>query len=163
MAQLNTIVADIGRALVAKGQTLTVVESCTGGWIAKCLTDISGSSQWFNRGFITYSDFAKQDMVKVNEESLIKYGAVSEEVVKEMALGGKKEARADWSIAASGIAGPGGGSELKPVGTVWFGIAKPDNTCETHLITFGGDRQSVRLQSVTFALTTLQRLLSYEV
>lgn len=108
----------IGQALKARGATLTTAESCTGGWVAKVITDIAGSSAWFERGFVTYSNEAKAQMIGVQPDTLDAHGAVSEPVVVEMAIGALKAARADYAISISGIAGPDGGSEAKPVGTV---------------------------------------------
>ncbi len=110
----------IGRALKARGATVTTAESCTGGWIAKAITDIAGSSAWFERGFVTYSNEAKSQMIGVSEATLRDNGAVSEPVVVEMAIGALRAARADYAISVSGVAGPDGGSVEKPVGTVWF-------------------------------------------
>lgn len=107
----------------ARGATVTTAESCTGGWVAKAITDIAGSFAWFERGFVTYSNGAKAQMIGVREETLVQHGAVSEPVVVEMAIGALKAARAHFAVSISGIAGPDGGSEEKPVGTVWFAFA----------------------------------------
>ena len=113
----------VGQALKARGATVTTAESCTGGWVAKTLTDIAGSSAWFERGFVTYGNEAKSQMIGVSEATLLDHGAVSEPVVVEMAIGALRAARADYAISVSGIAGPDGGSAEKPVGTVCFGIS----------------------------------------
>ncbi len=120
-SELMQLSEKIGRALKARGATVTTAESCTGGWIAKAITDIAGSSAWFERGFVTYSNEAKSQMIGVSEATLRDNGAVSEPVVVEMAIGALRAARADYAISVSGVAGPDGGSVEKPVGTVWFG------------------------------------------
>ncbi len=146
----------IGQALKARGATLTTAESCTGGWVAKAITDIAGSSAWFERGFVTYSNEAKAQMIGVQPESTLEaHGAVSEPVVIEMAIGALKAARADYAISISGIAGPDGGSEAKPVGTVWFGFASVKGEGITRRECFSGDRESVRRQATVYALKTL--------
>jgi nicotinamide-nucleotide amidase len=156
---LARLSADVGRALAAAGRMLATAESCTGGWIAKCVTDVAGSSGWLDRGFVTYSNDAKRDMLGVSAETLAAQGAVSEAVAREMALGALANSRADVAVAVSGIAGPGGGSAEKPVGTVCFAwAAAGDVRCRT--VRFEGDRDAVRRQSVALALSELLRLLS---
>ncbi|MEN3752337.1 nicotinamide-nucleotide amidase [Mangrovibacter yixingensis] len=145
----------VGEALLQQNATLTTAESCTGGWIAKVITDIAGSSAWFERGFVTYSNDAKQAMIGVHPETLLSYGAVSEQVVREMALGAMQAAEASFAIAVSGIAGPGGGSAEKPVGTVWFGFAGQNGKVTACRQCFSGDREAVRRQATAFALKTL--------
>lgn len=145
----------VGEALLQQNATLTTAESCTGGWIAKVITDIAGSSAWFERGFVTYSNDAKQAMIGVHPETLLSYGAVSEQVVREMALGAMQAAEASFAIAVSGIAGPGGGSAEKPVGTVWFGFAGQNGKVTACRKCFSGDREAVRRQATAFALKTL--------
>ena len=153
--QLTQLSRDIGELLLARHATVTTAESCTGGWIAKIITDIAGSSAWFQRGFVTYSNDAKQQMIGVSAQSLAAYGAVSEEVVREMAQGALQEAAADFAVSVSGIAGPGGGSDDKPVGTVWFGFATAQSEVLTQCCHFSGDREAVRRQATAFALQTL--------
>ncbi|WP_300003891.1 nicotinamide-nucleotide amidase [uncultured Cedecea sp.] len=145
----------IGQALELCGATLTTAESCTGGWIAKVITDVPGSSAWFDRGFVTYSNLAKQQLISVTPETLKAYGAVSEPVVREMALGALQAAKADYAVSVSGIAGPDGGSEEKPVGTVWFGFVDKQGQTFTVTTRFTGDRDAVRHQATEFALQTL--------
>lgn len=145
----------VGQGLKQRGATLTTAESCTGGWVAKVITDIAGSSAWFERGFVTYSNEAKTQMIGVREPTLIEHGAVSEPVVIEMAIGALRAARADYAISISGIAGPDGGSEEKPVGTVWFGFATAQGEGITRRECFSGDRESVRRQATVYALKTL--------
>lgn len=154
----------LGETLKMRGLTVTTAESCTGGWIAKVITDIPGSSAWFDRSFVTYSNAAKQELLGVSSTSLENLGAVSEMVVKEMALGALERAQADFALSVSGIAGPGVGSNDLPVGTVWFGFAatakaagRPD---KGHFVVaksrlFDGDRENVRYQATLWALKTL--------
>lgn len=162
--RLETLSIQIGQKLKAQGKTVTTAESCTGGWVAKVLTDISGSSDYFQRGFVTYSNEAKHQMIGVTDASLQQFGAVSQQVVEEMASGALKEATADFAISVSGIAGPGGGSIDKPVGTVWFGFAQKQVGGTVLVIArnrvFQGDRNQVRLQSTGYALETLLSLLN---
>lgn len=145
----------IGQALNARGATVTTAESCTGGWVAKVITDIAGSSAWFERGFVTYSNEAKSQMIGVKPTTLEQHGAVSEPVVVEMAIGAIKAARADYAISISGIAGPDGGTATKPVGTVWFGFASATGEGITRCECFSGDRENVRRQATAYALQTL--------
>ena len=153
--QLQQLSRRIGEQLKKRQATVTAAESCTGGWIAKVFTDINGSSAWFERGFVTYSNEAKQQMVGVQDTTLQQYGAVSEQTVREMATGAAKAAAAEYAIAVSGIAGPEGGTPDKPVGTVWFAIAGPEGRVLAQRQIFAGDRDAVRRQSVAWALQTL--------
>ena len=148
----------LGEVLTNSGQVLAVSESCTGGWIAKALTDVPGSSGWFDRGFVTYSNRSKQEMLGVAEETLHDQGAVSEKTVREMAVGTLKHSGADVSVAVSGIAGPGGGSADKPVGTVWFAWASRKGGVLSQRELFSGDREAVRRQSVEKALSGILKL-----
>lgn len=154
-SELMQLSERVGQALNARGATVTTAESCTGGWVAKVITDIAGSSAWFERGFVTYSNEAKSQMIGVKAETLAAHGAVSEPVVVEMAIGALKAARADYAISVSGIAGPDGGSESKPVGTVWFGFASVSGQGITRRECFNGDREAVRRQATAYALQTL--------
>lgn len=145
----------VGRKFRAAGKCLATAESCTAGWVAKALTDIPGSSQWFECGFVTYSNAAKMRDVGVLRATLANHGAVSEATVREMAAGALRVSGADIAIAISGIAGPEGGTAAKPVGTVWFGVASRQGgalslICERQL--FAGDRELVRRRSVERAL-----------
>lgn len=157
-ADLTALAADLGERLAAAGLVLVTAESCTGGWIAKCMTDIAGSSGWLDRGFVTYSNAAKQEMLGVDAATLALYGAVSEPVVQQMAEGAMGRSAAQVAVAVSGIAGPGGGSAEKPVGMVCFGFALPDGV-STETRHFAGDRDAVRRQSVRHALSRLIELL----
>ena len=150
MSHLQTI----AEHLTSRRQTVTCAESCTGGQLAGALTSVPGSSQWFHQSFVTYSNQAKQDRLGVMPDTLLKHGAVSRETVYEMARGAKAVAQADYALSISGIAGPGGGSAAKPVGTVWFGLATPEGSFEQTVL-FPGDREAVRAQSVEYALAFL--------
>ena len=147
-----------GTWLQARGWKLATAESCTGGMIAAAVTEIAGSSEWFERGLVTYSNEAKQELLGVRASTLAEHGAVSEETVREMAFGLLVRCTAHISIAVSGIAGPGGGSAAKPVGTVCLAWATKENTLsEVRTVTmhFGGDRAAVRLAASLFALQNL--------
>ena len=153
--QLEALAAQVGELLRTNGQRLTTAESCTGGWIAQCLTAIAGSSDWFERGFVTYSNDAKVEMLGVEAGTLVAHGAVSEATAAAMAAGALRHSHADWALAVTGIAGPGGGSADKPVGTVCFGWAAVDGRVDTQTVRFAGDREQVRAQSVAHALAGL--------
>ena len=148
-------VAALAEHLLARGECLACAESCTGGWVAKVCTDMPGSSGWFERGFVTYTNLAKQEMLGVSAATLEAHGAVSEATVREMADGALAHSAAQWSLAISGIAGPGGGTVDKPVGTVWMAWAGPDNWRQAALYHFEGDREMVRRQAVAAALQGL--------
>ncbi len=140
--------------LVTQNLKVTCAESCTGGLLAANLTRLPGSSAWFDMGFVTYSNEAKQQMLNVNPSTLAHYGAVSEEVVREMALGALISSKADYALSISGIAGPTGGSEEKPVGLVWFGLASKKRIWAESKI-FNGDRDQIRAQAVQHAVQLL--------
>ena len=155
---MNDIARKLGAALKAKGLKLVTAESCTGGWVAMALTAIPGSSEWFERGYVTYSNEAKREDLGVAEETLRRHGAVSEQVACEMAAGTLKRARAQVALAITGVAGPTGGTADKPVGLVCFAWAHGSKiTSETRR--FDGDRESVRRQSVLHALERATELL----
>lgn len=154
-SELTQLSADVGRLLLSQNASVTTAESCTGGWIAKVLTDVAGSSAWFERGFVTYSNDAKEEMIGVSAASLAQQGAVSEQVVREMAQGALRAAGAHYAISVSGIAGPDGGSEEKPVGTVWFGFASAAGAELVQRQVFSGDREAVRRQATAWGLQTL--------
>ncbi len=139
---------------------LATAESCTGGGIAQALTDISGSSAWFERGFVTYSNVAKAEMLGVRLSTLETHGAVSEATVREMAAGALQHSHAQVAVAVSGIAGPTGGTPEKPVGMVWFGWALRDGEVHARLHHLSGDRAAVREQSVQIALQGVLNLLN---
>ncbi|OZB12866.1 MAG: damage-inducible protein CinA [Marinobacter sp. 34-60-7] len=145
----------LGDALIDKGLTLATAESCTGGWLAKVLTDRAGSSAYVLAGLVTYSNKAKQALLGVAAEALAQHGAVSEPVVRQMVAGAVRVGGARVAVATSGVAGPGGGSAEKPVGTVWFAWGTgPDNT-RAEIRRFDGDRDAVRRQAVLYALEQL--------
>ncbi len=149
---LQELAAGTGAWLRRRGWRLATAESCTGGWIAKAMTDIAGSSEWFDRGFVTYSNEAKQEMLGVAAATLERNGAVSEAVVLEMVSGALANSRAQCAVAVSGVAGPGGGSAEKPVGTVWIAWAEATGSARASLFHFSGDRTQVREQTVVAAL-----------
>jgi nicotinamide-nucleotide amidase len=141
----------VGERLKARGAMLAAAESCTGGWVAQAVTSVAGSSAWFDRGFVTYSDAAKQELLGVRAQTLEHHGAVSEETAREMARGALERSRATIALAITGVAGPGGGTPAKPVGTVCFAWALRDGL-RSETCRFPGDRESVRRQSVIRAL-----------
>lgn len=155
MSELEKLAERLGAALLSRGEWLAVAESCTGGWLAQSVTAIAGSSAWFDRGFVTYSNAAKADMLGVPESTLERHGAVSEATARVMAQGALAHSRADWSVAITGIAGPSGGTPEKPVGTVCFAWAQRDGGCEALTRRFAGDRAVVREQAVALALNGL--------
>ncbi len=152
--------AALAAQLSRRNQLLATAESCTGGWLAKVCTDRAGSSGWFERGFVTYSNAAKQELLGVEGDTLARHGAVSRETVLEMVAGVLAHSRAHWALAISGIAGPGGGSAEKPVGTVWFAWGGPDGWQLAREARFQGNRDAVREQAVATALEVLVQRLS---
>ncbi|NNG12165.1 MAG: CinA family protein [Halobacteria archaeon] len=159
MTDMTGLAYQVGEALLKQGRMLAVAESCTGGWVAKCLTDIAGSSQWFECGFVTYSNHSKQEMLGVPAATLEADGAVSEACVREMATGALQHSPADLALAISGIAGPGGDVPGKPVGTVCFAWATRGGAPRVETRHFSGDREAVRRQSVAHALEGLLNVL----
>lgn len=160
MNTIPSLVEHLAIALKARGQMMATAESCTGGLIASACTELSGSSNWFERGFVTYSNAAKSELLGVAAALIEEHGAVSEAVARAMAIGAVVNAHAHWSVAVTGIAGPAGGSVLKPVGTVWFGWATPEGVFTEHQ-RFDGDRARVRQAAVAHALSgLLQRIAS---
>jgi len=157
---LDALARRVGERLSGLDEMLVTAESCTGGWIAKTLTDIPGSSRWFDRGFVTYSNAAKHQLLGVPEALIARHGAVSEAVVRAMTEGALRHAEARIAVAVSGIAGPEGGSREKPVGTVWIAweAAETDRTVAQRY-QFSGDRERVRRQAVATALAGLLDLL----
>ena len=149
------LAARLGRALLARHWKVATAESCTGGLIAGAITDVAGSSDWFDRGFVTYSNEAKGEMLGVSAETLAAHGAVSEATAREMAAGALAQSRADLSVAVTGIAGPSGGSPDKPVGTVCFAWALRGGGSESASRRFAGDRAAVRDAAVVVALEEL--------
>lgn len=152
-ASLQEKIIQLADILIKKHLMLATAESCTGGWVAKCCTDLAGSSSWFERGFVTYSNQAKQDQLGVKLDSLNKHGAVSQTVAEEMAAGTLLHSKANISVSLTGIAGPDGGTEIKPVGTVWIAWAYEQKKVISQLFQFEGDRESIRRQAVLAALS----------
>mgnify|MGYP005843744165 CR=1 FL=1 len=153
--QILVLAERAGRLIARQKILLVTAESCTGGWISAAVTAVPGSSAWFERGFVSYSNQAKQDMLGVAANTLDRYGAVSEEVVLEMARGAIDRSRGHLSLAVSGIAGPDGGSADKPIGTVWIAWGQKLGYAEAQCFGFSGDRQAVRRQTVIEALKGL--------
>ena len=161
MTDLINLSETLAKLLLDQQKQLAVAESCTGGWLAKTLTDIAGSSAWFERGLVTYSNAAKQELLGVSAATLEQQGAVSESVVREMTQGVLANSSVDVAVAISGIAGPSGGTADKPVGTVWFAWATRDGLDVAMCCQFDGDRTAVRQQSVRYALERLLELLDH--
>lgn len=150
----------LGEVLLARHWRLATAESCTGGGVAAAITSVAGSSAWFEYGLVTYANRAKQQLLGVDGQTLADVGAVSEPVVRQMLSGALRLSGAQVGVAVSGIAGPGGGSPEKPVGSVWFAWGSAFGGCETALHHFSGDRQAVQAQAVEVALQGLLRYLS---
>ncbi len=160
MRSLECVVAEVGEALTAHALTLVSAESCTGGAVAGALTSVPGSSVWFERGFVAYSSAAKEQMLGVSPVTLRVHGSVSEATVREMALGALKRSPAEVCVALSGVAGPGGGTRDKPVGTVWLAFAMRGADVRCELAHFAGDRGTIRRHSVRSALEGILALVS---
>jgi len=154
-SELYVLSQRVGAALLERGDKLATAESCTGGWLSKCITDIPGSSEWFDRGFVTYTNEAKQQILNVSEQLLADYGAVSEPVVKAMVAGALEKSDATIAVSVSGIAGPDGGSPEKPVGTVWFAWQTKGAAAIAGQFEFKGDREAIRREAVVVALLGL--------
>jgi nicotinamide-nucleotide amidase len=153
--ELAELSGRVGEALRRRSESLVTAESCTGGWVAQVVTHVAGSSAWFERGFVTYANEAKTEMLGVRADTLAQHGAVSLETVGEMAIGALERSNASFSLAISGIAGPTGGSPDKPVGTVCFSWCRRGETPNNEWCRFDGDREAVRRQSVIHALSGL--------
>ena len=156
--ELLQLAEQLGQRLVARQLYLATAESCTGGWVAKVITDIVGSSAWFERGFVTYTNESKQQMLGVEAATIHEHGAVSEQTVTAMASGALVHSQAQYSLAITGIAGPAGGTPFKPVGTVWFAWACRQGeaiTVEAQQQIFSGERDAIRRQAVAHALAQL--------
>jgi nicotinamide-nucleotide amidase len=151
-AKLNQVLVKAADLLIERDWRMVTAESCTGGWIAKCCTDQIGSSAWFDRAYVTYSYRAKEQMLGVSHDDLLKHGAVSNEIALQMAAGAQRHSNAAVVVSATGIAGPGGGMPEKPVGLVHFGWCIGDNSPLCDAVIFEGDRDSVRQQTVLHAL-----------
>jgi len=142
-------------ACKTRNLSLATAESCTGGWISQAVTSVAGSSDWFERGFVTYSNEAKKELLGVRAATLSRHGAVSEAAASEMASGALRRSRAQVAVAVTGIAGPGGGTRKKPVGTVCFAWARKQGEIESIVLRFRGNRDAIRRRSVAFALRGL--------
>ena len=156
---MTKILEKVSKKLHQNKLLLVSAESCTGGWLAKQITDISGSSAIFDRGFVTYSNESKQEMLGVQKNTIEGFGAVSENVVKEMASGAIEHSNADISIAISGVAGPDGGTEDKPVGMVCFGLQQRGKAPQALTNIFIGGRDEVRAQAVDFAFNEINKMI----
>ncbi len=157
--ELERLVQKLASGLTKCGWFMATAESCTGGWIAKCCTDLAGSSAWFDRGFVTYSDRAKHDLLGVDFSTLKNAGAVSRATAIEMAEGARHQAGVNVALAVTGIAGPAGGTTNKPVGMVWFAWSLEGRQASSEVMHFQGDRDAVRRQTVKHALRGLLDLL----
>lgn len=159
MDDLNQLAEQVGAALKSRGLMLASAESCTGGWVGEVVTSVVGSSHWYDRGFITYTNESKQEMLGVSAQTLAEFGAVSEQTVREMAAGALKHSRAHITLAISGIAGPGGATPSKSVGTVCIAWAMRSGAELSHNFYFQGDRTAVRRQAVVAALQGVLRMI----
>ena len=157
--ELFDLAARAGQALKARGWMLVTAESCTGGWVSECVTMVPGSSDWFERGFVTYTNVAKREMLGVRSQTLETHGAVSEQTVREMVVGALAASHGQIAVAVSGVAGPSGGTAQKPVGMVCFawGMRGAEPYATTRLLS--GDREAVRRQSVIVVLEGVLELL----
>jgi len=159
-ASTRDLAVRLGELLLARGWRLALAESCTGGGIAAAVTDVAGSSAWFDRAYVVYSAAAKREMLGVPTETLARFGAVSEEVARAMAVGASSRAGAEVALAVTGLAGPGGGSPECPVGTVCFAWVCRGSMLVERTVRFAGDRHAVRVEAVRFALNALIECLS---
>jgi nicotinamide-nucleotide amidase len=155
---MDDLARKLGARLKRGSETLATAESCTGGWAAQVVTSVAGSSAWFERGFVTYSNAAKQELLSVRAETLRAHGAVSEETAREMARGALERSQGTIAVSITGVAGPAGGTPDKPVGTVCFAWAR-DGEVRSETRRFAGDRESIRRQSVILALEGVMRAL----
>ncbi len=155
---LYSLSEQIGSCLLQREHKLVTVESCTGGWISKCISDVSGSSAWFDQGFVTYSDQSKIVLLGVHQRTIEMYGAVSENTLREMVAGALAKTNANIALGVTGIAGPSGGSTGKPVGTVWLGWQIRACSFHSQRVQLVGDRESVRRESVKLALDGVLRV-----
>jgi nicotinamide-nucleotide amidase len=155
---MDELAKRLGARLKRANETLATAESCTGGWVAQVVTSMAGSSAWFERGFVTYSNAAKQELLGVHAETLRTHGAVSEETAREMARGALERSQGTIAVSITGVAGPAGGTAEKPVGTVCFAWARVGEV-RSETRRFAGDRDSIRRQSVIHALEGVMRAL----
>ena len=157
---LYELAVEVGSALKARALMLATAESCTGGWVGTAVTAVPGSSEWYERGFITYTNTAKNEMLGVAADTLDKFGAVSEQTVKAMVTGALANSHAQVAVAVSGVAGPSGGTPAKPVGTICLAWGRSGGEPHAETCHFAGDREAVRRQSVERALEGVLRLLN---
>jgi nicotinamide-nucleotide amidase len=157
---MHTLAAQVGALLKSHGMLLATAESCTGGGVAQAITEVAGSSAWFERGFVTYSNLSKQQMLGVRETTLTQFGAVSEMTVREMVTGALQHSAAQVALAVTGIAGPDGGTADKPVGTVWFAWGLKNGETHAQRYQLDGNRAEVREQAVQIALQGVVNLLN---
>ena len=162
MSDIDELSARLGESCRRAGLLVATAESCTGGGVGEAITRTAGSSAWYDRGFVTYSNEAKVDLLGVKQETIGSHGAVSEAVAREMALGALHQSVADLAVAVTGVAGPDGGTATKPVGLVWFAWASLDGEVRAKFEVFGGDRAAVRAQAVLESLKGLVELASRE-
>lgn len=158
---MNSLITKLTSTLLKHNCKITTAESCTGGGVAYYLTSLPGSSAWFDRGFVTYSNLAKEELLGVQPGTLLAFGAVSEAVAREMAEGALARSQAQISIAITGIAGPDGGSKDKPVGTIWFAWAGINQETQACVYQLNGDRQAIREQAIKIALEKLREFSVY--
>lgn len=157
---LGRLAEQVAQAAHQGGWRIAVAESCTGGWLARCFTDLPGSSEWFEGGWVVYSNALKQSCLGVCEQDLYRHGAVSQAVVETLAHSARRQAKVDLAVAISGVAGPGGGSADKPVGTVWFSWTGPgQDDLQSRCLQLPGDRDAIRRASVAEAMTGLLRIM----
>jgi nicotinamide-nucleotide amidase len=156
---VEELAAALAEKLLSQGKTLAAAESCTGGWLAKELTELAGSSEWFLGGVVSYSNEAKQKILSVDADLLDEFGAVSQPVAEAMAFNTQRIFTSSIAVSITGIAGPSGGTIYKPIGLVWFGLKSGDKPVESSCMTFKGSREKVRLQAVHYALSLLIRAL----
>lgn len=161
-SELQQLSIAVGQSLRARKLLLATAESCTGGWVAQTITAIAGSSEWFERGFVTYSNAAKEELLGVRPDTLREFGAVSEQTVREMVLGALDRSRAQVALAITGIAGPAGGSPQKPVGTVCFAWCLSGEPAVVTTRCLAGDREAIRRQSVVLALSELLAMVAMQ-
>jgi len=156
--EVTILCQNLGQQCEQNGIRLVTVESCTGGLLAGAITSIAGSSKWFDRGFVTYSNQSKMDCLSINENDLHTFGAVSAQIAQQMAAGALKNTSANLSISITGIAGPSGGSKDKPIGTVFFACQRENKVIFEHKALFAGNREIIRDKAVIFAINTLLKL-----
>tara|TARA_B100000035_G_scaffold312642_1_gene324563 strand:- start:6070 stop:6570 length:501 start_codon:yes stop_codon:yes gene_type:complete len=156
--EIDLLAQNLGNQCIKNAYNLVIAESCTGGLICSTITSVSGSSQWFDRGFVTYSNQSKCDLLGVTKKTLDNYGAVSQNVANEMVLGALQNSHANISLSITGIAGPNGGSKDKPVGTVYFAICNQNSIIFESKSNFSGSRREIQKKALLFALNNLLKV-----